>query len=422
MGGDFIRGLKAWTPLGESEQAMLLASVQHDQSPLPAFSPHFDWHTFTSRVITDGLSVLVYQRLKGVANVPAESLARLKQDYYRNVTANHMRLNELRRLGKLLEEKNIPLLVLKGGALALSVYKDPAERYMGDLDVAVPSHQAQAAYQLFQNEGYTLHDADKLPEDKEAMLQQQGWHIRLTKQFGSQQMELECHWPLRQKVLVNQVATLDVKQIWESAVSLEAENNLFQPSLVMMLLHLCIHAGIQHRFNELGLRHYVDLDRILRHYKPSADFWRTFIVAAKEANASQAVYFCLQLTQQLFGTPIPPEMLAQLQPSAWKRQLFTRSFAPADAINRTRALHDSRRYLWRLLTTDHLTTFLNSAHQVLFPGRRFLADYYGNPNPTWLWVYGLWYPFHALWRAGKRRWRLLISFGKRLLVPARWNV
>ncbi len=422
MGEDFIKGLKKWMPLPEEERRTLIACSAADKRPLPAPSPNFNWEAFAHRAIVDGVSVLAYQRLKDTGEAPAATLAKLKQDYYRNIAANHARLNELRRLGALLNESNeqgIPLLVLKGAALALTVYDDPAQRYMGDIDVAVPPQCALAAFELLQKEGYRLRDSNH-SADGLATLRHQGWHINLSKRFKGQKMELEFHWPLRRQALVNQVVAINIDQFWESATLLPGENNLYQLSPPMMLLHLCIHAGIQHRFNELGLRLFADIDRLLRRRHNDPQFWAAFVMTAKKTGASQASYFCLQLVKELFAAPMPATILNQLQPSAWKRHIFNRVFSPVDVINRTRALHDKQRLLWRLLTTDSLTPFLTSVCHILFPGRADLATYYANHNPIWTIYYAVWHPCDMLWRAAARRWREIYTLSRHL-VPARRN-
>lgn len=420
MGKDFLhRSVIPWSPLGMEEQSFLLACLQ-EGAKLPALSSAFDWSTFGQRAISDGLAPILYHRLKQepANTIPSESLNQLKRNYYQTLSINHIRLTELRRLGQLLQTQNIRLLVLKGGALAQTVYADPALRFMGDLDVAVPPDQGQKALERLRADGYIVHDEEEGIDDSaddQTLLHQQGWHIRLAKTVLGKKIELEFHWPARQTVLVQQVAHLDVSQLWETAVPLDKTANLWQPAAPMMLLHLCLHTGLQHRFNDLGLRHYLDIHRLITHYQPGADFWLSFVTLAQKTGVTQLSYFCLWLTQQLLTTEIPELVLQRLSPSPWKQRLFQRVFTPADAINRTRALYDSRLWLWRLFTTDSPADFVTGPWQMLFPGRDFLAEYYGTESGLRLWLYGMWYPIRAVGRAGTRRWREFRQLLKRQL-------
>ena len=405
MGQDYLhKSARQWPPLGLAEQHFLLACLQKTPplSPVPAA---FDWQTLAQRAVSDGLAPLLYRRLQAEPGVNAAALEQLKRSYYQNLSANHIRLTELRRLGQLLHPHGIRLLVLKGAALAQTVYEDPALRFMGDLDVAVPAPQAETALAELQAAGYTLHQEQALGQPDRAAMQEFGWHLRLTKWVLGQQIELEFHWPLRQSVLVSQVAHLDLGHIWSTAVPLDLDANLWQPAPPAMLLHLCLHTGLQHRFSDLGLRHYLDIDRLVSHHQHEPDFWPAFVRLAQSARAAQVSYFCLWLTQTLLGCQMPASVLRQLAPAPWKRALFQRYFHQDDAINRTRALYGRRRIWWRLLAADRPADLLLGPWRALFPGRDFLSSYYNVHNRAHLLALTIWHPFHALSRAARRRVR-----------------
>lgn len=379
--------------------------------PTPAGT--LDWPTLTDRLIGDGLATHVYRRYREQPDLlPAGVLNSVKRNYYQNASANHIRLQELRQIGQALHEAGIRLLVLKGGALATTVFPDPALRFMGDLDVAVPPAHSAAALRLLQARGYLLHD-DIASLDDPALLREQGWHLRLTRTVWGKQVELEFHWPMREQVLVSQVATLDVRRMWQTAAALDESANLWQPAPPLMLLHLCLHTGLQHRFNDLGLRHYLDIDRVVRHYQARPGFWPTVVQEAQATRASHVTYFCLMLANELLGTPIPAGVLDTLRPPAWKIRQLNRLLRPDDIINRRRALYDRRRWWWRLLTTDRLADLLLGPWQVLFPGRDFLASYYHTQAGWRLAAYACWHPFHALARAARRRLQNAQSLLKR---------
>jgi hypothetical protein len=412
MGKDAIaKKARARTPLAPAEQAFLLACLRAS-APLPPVLPDLRWDALLPRARSDGLAPLLYARWRDAAqHLPDAVFAQLRHDYYQNASANLIRLDELRRIGRRLAAAHIPLLVLKGGALALTVYADPALRFMGDVDVAVPPQHTVTALRLLQEDGYTVHDVvtAEAPVGP-ALLRAKGWHLRLAKPVWGKQMELEFHWPLRRRVLVAQVAELDVAGMWETARPLDEEHNLWQPAAAQMLLHLCLHTGLQHRFSDLGLRHYVDVDRFLRRVgegaaEIDAAFTGAFVAAARAARAAHVSYFVLAEAAALLDTPLPSALHAPLAPPAWKKQLFRRTFTAADATNRRRAFYGRRRWWWRLLTLDRMRDVASGAWRTIFPGRRFLAAYFHTEQPLPLAAYTVWYPFHALARAGRRRWQ-----------------
>lgn len=405
MGKDRVGDkIKPYTPLGPAGQAFLLNCARVEPAPA-AVAGQVDWAALTTRLISDGLASLAYQQFKDRPDaLPPDAFATLKKSYYQNASANHIRLEELSRLGRCLAQENIPLLVLKGGALAQTAFPDSALRFMGDLDVAVPPEQIRPALDIFQREGYTLQSDRQEPENPR-LLQEGGWHLILSKIVWGKQVLIELHWPLRRQVLVNQLSYLDVDHIWQTAIPLDVDNNLWQPAPAVMLLHLCLHAGLQHRFTDLGVRHYVDLDRLVRLVGDEPHFWNTFAALVIQADARHTSAFCLSLSASLLGTPIPAGALAPIQPPVWKRRLFTRSIQQSDILNRTRALYARRRWRWRVLTADRLWLLWLAPLRSLFPGRAYLASYYATQNRWRLAIYTLWHPVHALSRAVRRRWR-----------------
>lgn len=417
MGKDFVRRERPQRAyLGPAEQSFMLACAGVEESP-PGPADDLNWEALTRRLISDGLAPSAYRRFKEHAQLlPPGVLEALKRNYYQTASANHIRLAELARLGSVLAGAGIRLLVLKGGALATTVYPDPALRFMGDLDIAAPPQSARAAVALLQGEGYKLH-GDLSDLDNPALLREKGWHLRLTRTLHGKEMELEFHWPMRRSVLVSQAAVLDVQGIWSRAVPLDKANNLWQPAPADMLLHLCLHTGLQHRFTDLGLRHYVDLDRVVRCHGGSDAFWTTFISLADQAGARDVSYFCLLWTKQLLNTPVPAHALTGLQPPAWKIKSFTARIESADIINRKEALYDRQRIWWRILTTDHLLRLALAPTRSLFPGREYLTSYYGVEGEWRLAGYALWYPFHALGRAVRRRSQLRRQRIQRPSVP-----
>ncbi len=403
MGTDTLhRRAQPWTPLGAPERAFLLACLRPDVA-LPAAMPELDWNRLVARAVGDGLGPLLFRRLQPVA-IPRPALERLRHSYYQNLSVNHLRLTELRRLGQLLGAHDIRLLVLKGAALSQTVYRDPALRFMGDLDVAVPPRRAEDALRLLQADGYAV-SAEQARPDEAAITQAFGWHVRLRRTVGGQSIELELHWPRRLSVLVGQVARLDLAALWRTALPLDEAANLWQPSRAAMLVHVCLHTGLQHRFADLGLRHYLDVDRLVRAAAGEPGFWPVFVAQARAARARAVCHFCLHLAEALLGTPVPADPLAALAPAPWQQRLFARHFTPADAVNRTRAFYGRGRLGWRLVTTDRPADLLRGPLRALFPSRAFLADYYGTDDGRRLWGYALLHPLRALVHATTRRAR-----------------
>jgi hypothetical protein len=79
-----------------------------------------------------------------------------------------------------------------------------------------------------------------------------------------------------------------------------------------------------------GFRLHLDVDRIVRY---QAVDWNLFFKRVVDLKVKTAVYFSLAIPMILFQTPIPGEVLSQLEPSGWKRKRITRSLQNAGLFN-----------------------------------------------------------------------------------------
>jgi hypothetical protein len=79
-------------------------------------------------------------------------------DYYRNTAKNLWRLTRLKPLLASFDRARVPLLLLKGASLALSVYPEIGLREMSDVDLLVRPEQLEAANALLREAGYRAID------------------------------------------------------------------------------------------------------------------------------------------------------------------------------------------------------------------------------------------------------------------------
>lgn len=116
-----------------------------------------DWSQLVRSASDHGLAPLAYAALKkcDLFNVaPKSAIETLRIDYLRASIANRLAFQELARLLDRFERENISAIVLKGGALALTLYDDIALRPMGDLDLLIHQSSLGRAREILIEEGY----------------------------------------------------------------------------------------------------------------------------------------------------------------------------------------------------------------------------------------------------------------------------
>jgi hypothetical protein len=135
-----------WPP-SESRNAAVRSGAKHIT----------DWNAFLQVVGRQRVVGLVHGALLSsgieLSSVIAERLASQAQFVARN---NLILAAETTRLQRAFDVARIPMLVLKGAALAQLAYGSPTAKQTRDIDVLVAPESAEAAMQLLECEGYAL--------------------------------------------------------------------------------------------------------------------------------------------------------------------------------------------------------------------------------------------------------------------------
>lgn len=201
---------------------------------------------------------------------------------------------------EVLHRQGIPLLLLKGIALARTIYPAAWMREMVDVDVMVPRQQVEAAANALRSAGFT--PATDLPLETSL-----AGHHHLPP-FIRKQVPFELHWTITGH---DSGLRVDTDQLWA-----RAERISFGPVHAWtlcpedVLLHLCIHAAHQYGF-EMGLRPLCDLSALVS-ARPAID-WDAVVDRAHAWGAARGTYLTLALAARLLGVPVPRAALARLR-------------------------------------------------------------------------------------------------------------
>jgi hypothetical protein len=122
------------------------------------------WDRLLVRAEQHGLGPLAYLHMKQTDTlVPQEAQRALKALFLRHRHANGVRQQVLIELLTRCASLDIPVLVLKGAALAFLVYPQPGLRCMRDIDLLVKTSDAQRAQTLLMKDGFELINGPGLP-------------------------------------------------------------------------------------------------------------------------------------------------------------------------------------------------------------------------------------------------------------------
>jgi hypothetical protein len=245
-----------------------------------------------------------------------------------------------RRVQAVLEGAGIPVVALKGFALACTVYPAPACRSMGDLDVLVPYARRDDARRLAEGLGY--HEAHPVVFQG---LHEMSHHYHLRGHLRNA-VALEIHYHLLGAC--DKVLTLEqLEWFWRHTRQCCANDLLFttlEPAA--HLLYLCAHAMLQHGEARSSLRSFLDLHFLITR-SPDLD-WAAVLDQAVTVGWTYAVGRALAFASDYYDTPLPEGFLSALEQRRPKCESIVHVLRGERADNRWQACWNNlSRMSWR---------------------------------------------------------------------------
>lgn len=291
------------------ETRLLLAAAPVDPEPERlgrSLDADVDWDRMLALLLRERAVLPFWRSVRPLAGRidpgPRDRLERL-------AAATELRMGMLRRrlldsLGAL-EEAGVEAVVLKGGALANTLYPDWRDRPMSDLDLLVPAGRAGDARRALTARGWRRDD-ERYPEE----MYRRHYHLPPLRDARGSGAELEIHTGL---LLPGHPFDLDTEGIRERATAVEVEGRRMRvPAAADHLLYVCLHFAWGHAL-QAGIWRTARDVRVLS--GASEDFsWRAFSARADEAGAGPCAYWTLRLSRTLGSTPVPEAVGRRLRP------------------------------------------------------------------------------------------------------------
>jgi hypothetical protein len=350
-------------------------------------------------VSRQGLAPLLYdrlQRLDLIDALPPSITTTLQRLYYANAVRNDLLYRELHGALRALQDAGITPIILKGAALAETVYAQRALRPMSDTDILIRPEAVDRAAAILADLGYTRPG----PPQADAWRQADRYHIVLTKPSPAfNEWHLELHWHLDRP---SRPFAIDLEGLWARARPVRIANT---HALVLspedLLLHVCLHT-CKHQFTFFGLRACCDIAATVRHYGATLD-WAQVTQRAGQWQVAPYVYLPLRLAQELIGAAVPEAVLDGLRPEGFDAR--TLEWAGAEIFEDTTAspLFPELLKLWCGRWRVEKAAVVRRIFSPAVIARAYALA------PTSKWVY-LYYPVRAtalVQRYGSVCWRLL---------------
>jgi hypothetical protein len=262
----------------------------------------------------------VYWSLKGVrdAAVPEGIVAEFRRHFQAHAVASLRRTHRLGQLLAAFDRAHIPVIALKGAALAELVYPHAATRPMGDLDLLVPPQDLDAADPVMRGLGYVPDPS--VPRSQEWY---RSSHLHLVPYVladGSPPVEVHHHI-----IRSPHAERLPVENLWRRAQPVRlasCETLVLSPE--DLLFHLALHAVLTDRV--LGrLRGLTDIAFTIQRYPDQVD-WDALIRQARDSGTARHVHAALWLARDLVGADAPEAVLRRLRSASGGSAIEDRLF------------------------------------------------------------------------------------------------
>ncbi|MDD8025695.1 MAG: nucleotidyltransferase family protein [Acidobacteriota bacterium] len=279
------------------------------QARLDELSPA-DWKGLTIRALRFNVGGLFYRELKSrripMELIPVDLGDKLRETYRLMAVKNTSLFFHAREVLKSLAGHNLPVIALKGLALAESIYGDIALRPMSDMDLLVKKEDLIRAGRILLTLGYK----QDLPA-WESMLDIYHHLPPFTNPRGTM---IELHWNIVAPDIPIQV---DLAGLWERASMIRIDRGeVLALSPEDSLLHLSLHAGY-HLPTGLGLLPLCDMAGLIKASAVPID-WPTLAARAARWGGHKCVYLMLLLVRELMGAAPPDSILSGLKPDDYQ--------------------------------------------------------------------------------------------------------
>ncbi len=255
-----------------------------------------------------GVAPLFYKHLQelGFPEVPAAAVAELGAAYRLNAMRNTLMVRELAEVMQRLGAAGVPVMPLKGVALAAWLYGDPSLRVCGDIDILVPGPLAGQAYHLLQALGYRGKSPDSRQESLPPRRLKTSIEYALIREDRGFRYLLELHWGVFLRASYERGA---LKALWDEALATPVFSVMaFQASVEWTLLCLAVHAA-RHQWR--GLKWLSDIHELCT---GTAIDWAKVRLQAERVGWQDVVELTLNACHTLFDTPIPPYFSSRTLP------------------------------------------------------------------------------------------------------------
>ena len=269
-------------------------------------------------------------------------------------------LMELERILPAITWEDCRPVVLKGAALAATMYPDPLQRWFLDLDILVPRRQLDEVCRRLEECGYRPFHGKRDP----LFYERHHFHRIMN---GPQGSIVEVHWDL---TTPDSIYGFDVNGVFDRSLPARVGRIGCRVSApVDQVLH-----GVYQNIADgyIDLRRVMDMGLIMD--KLSGEDWLYLMKESRRVKMSTAFVTWLHVVKSIVGKEPPGGISSDLVPGWVTRRTLQGLDVPGGLLDRSAEKVDGYSYLLHLLFTPNTAKRLREIKKQLFPGEALYMD------------------------------------------------
>jgi len=340
-----------------------------------------DWDYLLQMSKTHRLAPLLYYHLHQTDHehqIPQCIIDQLHNTYYSNLARNIPLSYELDKILNVFKKKGIPIVVLRGLALAQTIYKNIALRVTADIDLLVQKKDLSRVAKTLLELEFTSSQSGFITKEYSAELCFAKQGASGGKGLGS--AVIDVHQEITSSIRLKKIIKTDTERVIRRARPVRIKDvNM----LVMTPEDLLLHLTLRHCFQRL-IR-LCDIADVIKAKKDKLN-WQSLLQKAKENRLSIITYYTLYYARQLLEAPVPEHVLKELAPNWWRKGMLDALLSKAVYPDDSNSLSRGRKYFLQILMVDRLIDVFLVLWTVMFPSSEWLAYYYGRPRAKKLYL------------------------------------
>ena len=232
--------------------------------------------------------------------IPERALLHLKSAQIHANRFNIALEYEIKCIEKALKDIPIALVLLKGSAYIMAGNNAAKGRVFSDVDILVPEQQLMEVETALVKAGWMTNTFDAYDQKYYRLWMHEIPPMRHLKR----QTSIDVHHNILPKTTRR---CPDVNKLLACAIKVP-ERNLWVLAPEDRVLHSAAHLFHEGEFRQ-GFRDLLDLDRLLKEFATSDDFWLKLLQRAEALQQQIPLYYALRYSQKIFSTPVPENIL-----------------------------------------------------------------------------------------------------------------